>query len=58
MVQKGMQSRGFSGARTNPRQEVTVSNFHRVLHEYIYKSNKSAHASASIVNEPALALRS
>jgi phenylpropionate dioxygenase-like ring-hydroxylating dioxygenase large terminal subunit len=63
MVQKGMQSRGFAGARTNPRQEVTVSNFHRVLHEYIYKPSgsahaaTSAHASASIVNEPTVALR-
>lgn len=39
MVQKGMQSRGFTGSRTNPLQEVTVSNFHRVLHEYIYGSS-------------------
>ena len=35
MVQRGMRSRGFAGARTSPVQEVTVSNFHRVLHEYI-----------------------
>jgi phenylpropionate dioxygenase-like ring-hydroxylating dioxygenase large terminal subunit len=35
MVQRGMHSRGFAGARTNPVQEVTVSNFHRVLHQYI-----------------------
>jgi hypothetical protein len=35
MVQRGMHSRGFDGARTNPVQEVTVSNFHRVLHQYI-----------------------
>ena len=40
MVQKGMRSRGFSGARTNPVQETTVSNFHRVLHDYIYRSNR------------------
>jgi len=55
MVQKGMQSRGFSGARTNPVQEVTVSNFHRVLHEYIYASKTSAGTSAPtrVVNEPA-----
>jgi phenylpropionate dioxygenase-like ring-hydroxylating dioxygenase large terminal subunit len=57
MVQKGMQSRGFSGARTNPLQEVTVSNFHRVLHEYIYAPKTSAGTSANtpapVVNEPA-----
>jgi phenylpropionate dioxygenase-like ring-hydroxylating dioxygenase large terminal subunit len=34
-VQKGMKSRGFSGARPNPVQERAVSNFHRVLHEFI-----------------------
>jgi phenylpropionate dioxygenase-like ring-hydroxylating dioxygenase large terminal subunit len=31
---KGMWSRGFAGARTNPLQERTVSNFHKVLYEY------------------------
>lgn len=36
MVQKGMHSRGFSGSRTNPVQEVSISNFHRVLHQFIY----------------------
>ena len=30
-VQRGMRSRGFKGARTNPLQEATISNFHRVL---------------------------
>jgi phenylpropionate dioxygenase-like ring-hydroxylating dioxygenase large terminal subunit len=30
-VQKGMKSRGFKGARTNPKQEMSVSNFHRTL---------------------------
>jgi phenylpropionate dioxygenase-like ring-hydroxylating dioxygenase large terminal subunit len=35
MVQMGMRSRGFAGARTNPAQEVTISNFHRVLHQYL-----------------------
>jgi phenylpropionate dioxygenase-like ring-hydroxylating dioxygenase large terminal subunit len=35
-VQKGMLSRGFRGARTNPLQELTVSNFHRVLYEYYF----------------------
>jgi phenylpropionate dioxygenase-like ring-hydroxylating dioxygenase large terminal subunit len=34
-TQKGMRSRGFTGARTNPVQEATVSNFHRVLHAYL-----------------------
>ena len=33
-TQKGMLSRGFHGARTNPVQEVTVSNFHKHLYEY------------------------
>jgi phenylpropionate dioxygenase-like ring-hydroxylating dioxygenase large terminal subunit len=35
-TQKGMRSRGFTGARTNPVQEATVSNFHRVLHGYLF----------------------
>lgn len=35
LVQQGMKSRGFKGARTNPSQEVSVSNFHRALHEHI-----------------------
>lgn len=35
-VHKGMQSRGFKGARPNPEQESQVSNFHRVLHRYIH----------------------
>lgn len=34
-VQQGMKSRGFVGARTNPVQEMPISNFHRVLHEYL-----------------------
>lgn len=34
-VQQGMKSRGFKGARTNPVQEATVSNFHRALREYL-----------------------
>jgi nitrite reductase/ring-hydroxylating ferredoxin subunit len=33
-VQRGMYSRGFRGLRTNPRQEVCISNFHKVLHEF------------------------
>lgn len=34
-VQQGMKSRGFAGSRTNPVQEKPISNFHRVLHEYL-----------------------
>ena len=34
-VQQGMKSRGFAGSRTNPVQESPISNFHRVLHEYL-----------------------
>jgi phenylpropionate dioxygenase-like ring-hydroxylating dioxygenase large terminal subunit len=33
-VQRGMKSRGFRGARTNPVQEALVSNFHRAILEY------------------------
>jgi hypothetical protein len=35
-VQRGLKTRRFKGARTNPVQEGMISNFHRVLHEYIY----------------------
>jgi phenylpropionate dioxygenase-like ring-hydroxylating dioxygenase large terminal subunit len=35
LVQKGMRSRGFKGSRTSPVQEITVSNFHKTLHQYI-----------------------
>lgn len=34
-VQKGMHSRGFRGAILNPVQEVAISNFERVLDEYL-----------------------
>lgn len=34
-VQRGMKSRGFQGARPNPRQEVTVYNFHKTLAGYM-----------------------
>ena len=34
-VQRGMKSRGFQGGRTNPLQEGTVANFHRVLREFL-----------------------
>jgi hypothetical protein len=35
-VQKGMKSSGFRGSRTNPLQESSISNFHRVLREYLF----------------------
>ena len=35
-VQKGMKSRAFKGARTNPLQESSISNFHRVLREMLF----------------------
>ena len=35
-VQKGMRSRAWRGARPSPVQEVSVSNLHRVLHQYLY----------------------
>lgn len=34
-VQQGMKSSGFRGSRTNPKQEVPVSNFHRALREML-----------------------
>jgi phenylpropionate dioxygenase-like ring-hydroxylating dioxygenase large terminal subunit len=34
-VQRGMKSRGFKGARTNPVQEAAVANFHRSLAEWV-----------------------
>ncbi|HMJ55563.1 MAG TPA: aromatic ring-hydroxylating dioxygenase subunit alpha, partial [Polyangiaceae bacterium] len=34
-VQKGMRSRGFRGTLPNPHQERKVTNFHRVLAEYM-----------------------
>jgi phenylpropionate dioxygenase-like ring-hydroxylating dioxygenase large terminal subunit len=34
-VQKGMKSRGYSGAKLNPEQEVVVENFHRTLAAYM-----------------------
>jgi len=38
-VQKGMKSRGFKGARTNPVQERAISNFHQVYHHYLADKN-------------------
>jgi phenylpropionate dioxygenase-like ring-hydroxylating dioxygenase large terminal subunit len=34
-VQKGIKSRGFMGARPNPRAEIVVSHFHKTLSEYM-----------------------
>ena len=34
-VQKGMHSRGFAGARTNPVQEAEIPNMHRALYTYL-----------------------
>jgi phenylpropionate dioxygenase-like ring-hydroxylating dioxygenase large terminal subunit len=34
-VNRGVKNRGFSGARTNPVQEVSVSNFHAALAAYL-----------------------
>lgn len=34
-VNRGVKNRGFTGARTNPVQEVSVNNFHKVLEHYI-----------------------
>jgi phenylpropionate dioxygenase-like ring-hydroxylating dioxygenase large terminal subunit len=34
-VQKGFHSRGFKGERTNPVQERAISNFHRVLRQFL-----------------------
>jgi phenylpropionate dioxygenase-like ring-hydroxylating dioxygenase large terminal subunit len=35
-VQKGMHSRGFAGARTNPVQEGEIPNMHRALYNYVF----------------------
>ncbi len=34
-VQKGMKSRGFTVARTNPVQETPINNFHKTLYRYL-----------------------
>jgi nitrite reductase/ring-hydroxylating ferredoxin subunit len=34
-VNRGVKNRGFRGARTNPQQEASVSNFHAVLARYL-----------------------
>jgi phenylpropionate dioxygenase-like ring-hydroxylating dioxygenase large terminal subunit len=38
-VQRGMKSSGFGGPRTNPRQETSLRNFHRVYHEYLSRED-------------------
>jgi phenylpropionate dioxygenase-like ring-hydroxylating dioxygenase large terminal subunit len=40
-VQRGMKSRGFAGARTNPLQESAVSNFHSAICDYVYDRSSS-----------------
>lgn len=34
-IQQGMKSRAFKGARTNPKQEVPISNLHRNLRKFM-----------------------
>ena len=41
-VQRGMKSRGFRGARTNPLQESEIPNMHRALAEYIARPPAAA----------------
>jgi phenylpropionate dioxygenase-like ring-hydroxylating dioxygenase large terminal subunit len=47
-VQKGMRSRGFKGALTNPIQERAISNFHRVLRRFM----EDSHADDDLDAEP------
>ncbi len=35
-VDKGMESRGWLGACTNPAEEATITHFHRMLDSYLY----------------------
>ena len=35
-VDKGMHSRGWSGARTNPAEEASINHFHKMLDSYLY----------------------
>jgi phenylpropionate dioxygenase-like ring-hydroxylating dioxygenase large terminal subunit len=50
-VQQGMKSRGFPGSRTSPRQEMAISNFHRVLHEYYYRDDEISDGAVSGTDE-------
>jgi len=44
-VQRGMKSHGFPGSRTSPKQEVAISNMHRVLREeYVFGAQVEAQA--------------
>jgi hypothetical protein len=43
-VQQGMKSSGFRGSRTNPKQEVPVSNFHRALRELLEQPPEGANS--------------
>ena len=40
-VQQGMHSRGFEGQRTNPVQEIAISNFHQALHRWLGLTDES-----------------
>lgn len=42
-VQKGMKSRGFRYALPNPVQEIEISNFHKVLEEYVLGQRRPPH---------------
>ena len=39
-VQKGLRSRAFKGARTNPVQERAISHFHRTLREFMHEGRE------------------
>jgi phenylpropionate dioxygenase-like ring-hydroxylating dioxygenase large terminal subunit len=41
-MQKGMKSMSFEGLRTNPVQEVAITNFHRALEEFIASGRQAA----------------
>src|SRR3546814_9559398 len=41
-VQRGMKSRAFNGSLTNPVQEQAVSNFHRVLRQFIAEEDRKS----------------
>jgi hypothetical protein len=36
-VDRGMESRGWDGARTNPVEEITINHFHSMLDRYVYQ---------------------
>lgn len=43
-VQKGLKSRGFGGARTNPVQERAITNFHRTLRKFLRDAQRDGKA--------------